>query len=100
MEREARYPDYIGISDVNTKSFEQMRVEGYFDGQPSIMFDEPEGFDIGDPPDLHLQPQVRADQFRPLCKDAGKARSACTTLPGKRTDAALRSVCSEWQAFP
>ena len=38
MEREARYPDYIGISDVNTKSFEQMRVEGYFDGQPSIMF--------------------------------------------------------------
>ena len=52
MERDARYPDYIGISDVSTTSFEQMRVEGCFDGQPSIMFDEPEGFDIGDPPDL------------------------------------------------
>ena len=46
------YPPYIGISDVTTKSFEQMRVEADFDGQPSIMFDEPEGFDIGDPPDL------------------------------------------------
>ena len=63
MEREARYPDYIGISDVNTKSFEQMRVEGYFDGQPSIMFDEPEGFDIGDPPDLHLQPKYEQINF-------------------------------------
>lgn len=46
------YPPYIGISDVTTKSFEQMRVEADFDGQPSIMFDEPEGFDIGDPPEL------------------------------------------------
>jgi uncharacterized OsmC-like protein len=52
MKEGAKYPDYIGISDVATKSFEQMRVEAYFDGQPTIMFDEPEGFDIGDPPDL------------------------------------------------
>lgn len=47
-----QYPPYIGISDVRTQSHEQMRVEGFFDGQPSLMFDEPEGFDIGDPPDL------------------------------------------------
>jgi uncharacterized OsmC-like protein len=46
------YPAYIGISDVATASHEQMRVEAFFDGQPSLMFDEPEGFDIGDPPDL------------------------------------------------
>lgn len=47
-----QYPPYIGISDVSTQSHEQMRVEAFFDGQPSLMFDEPEGFDIGDPPDL------------------------------------------------
>ena len=52
MKEGAKYPDYTGISDVTTKSFEQMRVEGYFEGQPSLMFDEPEGFDIGDPPEL------------------------------------------------
>ncbi|MEZ5500479.1 MAG: OsmC family protein [Steroidobacteraceae bacterium] len=52
MREKATYPEYIGISDVTTRSYEQMRVEAYFDGQPSIMFDEPEGFDIGDPPDL------------------------------------------------
>ncbi len=52
MRENAAYPDYIGVSDVSTRSFEQMRVESYFDGQPSLMFDEPEGFDIGDPPDL------------------------------------------------
>ena len=46
------YPAYIGISDVATASHEQMRVEAFFDGQPSLMFDEPEGFDIGDPPEL------------------------------------------------
>ena len=82
MEREARYPDYIGISDVNTKSFEQMRVEGYFDGQPSIMFDEPEGFDIGDPPDLHLQPKYEQINFRPLCKEAGKDGAGAGPCPG------------------
>ena len=47
-----QYPPYIGISDVATRSHEQMRVEAFFDGQPTLMFDEPEGFDIGDPPDL------------------------------------------------
>jgi uncharacterized OsmC-like protein len=52
MKEDVSYPEYIGVSDVATKSFEHMRVEAYFDGQPSLMFDEPEGFDIGDPPDL------------------------------------------------
>jgi len=52
MKEGQAYPPYIGISDVTTRSHEQMRVEGFFDGQPSLMFDEPEGFDIGDPPEL------------------------------------------------
>lgn len=52
MKEGVAYPEYIGVSDVATKSFEHMRVEAYFDGQPSLMFDEPEGFDIGSPPDL------------------------------------------------
>ena len=52
MKEGAVYPEYIGVSDVSTRSAEQMRVEAFFEGQPSIMFDEPEGFDIGDPPDL------------------------------------------------
>lgn len=52
MKRDAVYPPYIGISDISTESHEHMRVEAFFEGQPSIMFDEPEGFDIGDPPDL------------------------------------------------
>lgn len=52
MREQQAYPEYIGISDVTTTSHEMMRVQGFFDGQPSIMFDEPEGFDIGDPPDL------------------------------------------------
>jgi uncharacterized OsmC-like protein len=52
MKEGAKYPEYIGVSDVTTRSFEQMRVEAFFDGQPSLMFDEPEGFDIGDPPEL------------------------------------------------
>ena len=52
MKEGAVYPDYIGVSEVTTRSAEQMRVEGCFEGQPSIMFDEPEGFDIGDLPEL------------------------------------------------
>lgn len=52
MREGAAYPEYIGVSDVATRSAEQMRVEAFFEGQPSIMFDEPDGFDIGDPPDL------------------------------------------------
>lgn len=75
METEARYPDYIGISDVNTQSFEQMRVEGFFDGQPSIMFDEPEGFDIGDPPDLQGRSRGWTPVHAQLC-----ALAACTSI--------------------
>jgi uncharacterized OsmC-like protein len=52
MKEGAQYPDYIGVSEVSTRSCEQMRVEAFFEGQPSLMFDEPEGFDIGDPPEL------------------------------------------------
>lgn len=52
MKEGVTYPEYIGVSDVTTRSYEQMRVEAHFDGQPSLMFDEPEGFDIGDPPEL------------------------------------------------
>ena len=52
MKEGLKYPDYVGISDITTVSHEQMRVEGFFDGQPSLMFDEPEGFNIGDPPEL------------------------------------------------
>lgn len=52
MKEKQTYPAYIGVSDITTTSHEQMRVEGFFEGQPSLMFDEPEGFDIGDPPDL------------------------------------------------
>ena len=52
MKEQQPYPAYVGISDVTTVSHEQMRVEGFFEGQPSLMFDEPEGFDIGDPPEL------------------------------------------------
>lgn len=52
MKEGAKYPEYVGISDVTTRSFEHMRVEACFEGQPTLMFDEPEGFDIGDPPDL------------------------------------------------
>ena len=52
MKEGQAYPSYIGVSDVTTRSHEQMRVEGFFEGQQSLMFDEPEGFDIGDPPEL------------------------------------------------
>ena len=52
MKENAKYPAYVGVSDVTTQSYEHMRVEAQFAGQPSIMFDEPEGFDIGDPPQL------------------------------------------------
>lgn len=55
MKENGKYPEYIGVSAVDTRSFEHMRVEAYFEGQPSIMFDEPKGFDIGDPPELQGQ---------------------------------------------
>ncbi len=75
MKTNVKYPDYIGISDVSTQSFEQMRVEGYFDGQPSIMFDEPEGFDIGDPPDLQGRSRGWTPVHAQLC-----ALAACTSI--------------------
>lgn len=75
MREKAEYPDYIGISDVTTRSFEQMRVEGYFEGQPSLMFDEPEGFDIGDPPEL----QGRSRGWTPVHAQLA-ALASCTSI--------------------
>lgn len=49
------FPPYIGISDVTTRSHDQMVVEAFMDGQHSLMADEPLGFDIGDPPTLRGQ---------------------------------------------
>ncbi|MDJ0926581.1 MAG: OsmC family protein [Gammaproteobacteria bacterium] len=75
MNENAEYPEYIGISDITTESLEQMRVEGYFDGQPSIMFDEPEGFDIGDPPEL----QGRSRGWTPVHAQLA-ALASCTSI--------------------
>ena len=75
MIEDASYPDYIGISDVSSQSFEQMRVEGYFEGQPSIMYDEPEGFDIGDPPEL----SGRSRGWTPVHAQLS-ALAACTSI--------------------
>jgi uncharacterized OsmC-like protein len=72
---DVEYPEYIGISDVTTESFEQMRVEAYFEGQPSIMFDEPEGFDIGDPPEL----QGRSRGWTPVHAQLA-ALASCTSI--------------------
>jgi uncharacterized OsmC-like protein len=69
------YPDYIGVSDISTTSFAQMRVESMFEGQPSIMFDEPEGFDIGDPPDL----RGRSRGWTPVHAQLA-ALAACTSI--------------------
>ena len=49
------YPSYIGITDVTTRGYEQMLVEAFMEGQSSIRLDEPQGFDIGDPPVLQGQ---------------------------------------------
>ena len=70
-----QYPPYIGISDVATRSHEQMRVEAFFDGQPTLMFDEPEGFDIGDPPDL----RGRSRGWTPVHAQLA-ALAACTSI--------------------
>lgn len=75
MREDATYPQHIGISDVTSRSFEQMRVEAYFDGQPSIMFDEPEGFDIGDPPVL----QGRSRGWTPVHAQLA-ALAGCTSI--------------------
>lgn len=50
-----QYPSYIGITDVETRGYAQMLVEAFMDGQASIRLDEPQGFDIGDPPTLQGQ---------------------------------------------
>ncbi len=75
MKEGVSYPSYIGVSDVTTRSHEQMRVEGFFDGQPSLMFDEPEGFDIGDPPDL----RGRSRGWTPVHAQLA-ALAACTSI--------------------
>ncbi|MDW8258282.1 MAG: hypothetical protein RML32_02425 [Gammaproteobacteria bacterium] len=75
MQRRGKYPPYIGISDVTTRSYEQMRVEAFLDGQPSLMFDEPEGFDIGDPPEL----RGRSRGWTPVHAQLA-ALAACTSI--------------------
>jgi uncharacterized OsmC-like protein len=75
MKEGVKYPDHIGVSDVTTTSFEQMRVEAFFEGQPSLMFDEPEGFDIGDPPDL----QGRSRGWTPVHAQLA-ALAGCTSI--------------------
>ena len=72
---ETVYPDHIGVSEVTSRSFEHMRVETYFEGQPSIMMDEPEGFDIGDPPDL----QGRSRGWTPVHAQLA-ALAGCTSI--------------------
>jgi len=75
MRERARYPDYIGVSEVTTRSHEQMRVEAGFEGQQTLMFDEPEGFDIGDPPDL----RGRSRGWTPVHAQLA-ALAACTSI--------------------
>jgi len=75
MKEQQTYPEYIGVSDVTTRSFEFMRVEGYMDGQASILFDEPKGFDIGNPPEL----QGQSRGWTPVHAQLG-ALSACTSI--------------------
>ncbi len=75
MKEGAKYPDYVGISDVTTRSYEHMRVEAFFAGQPSLMFDEPEGFDIGSPPAL----RGRSRGWTPVHAQLA-ALAACTSI--------------------
>lgn len=55
IDQQASYPDHIGVSDVTTRSHEQMMVEMFMEGQASCTADEPLGFDIGEPPALRGQ---------------------------------------------
>ncbi len=75
MKEQQSYPEYIGVSDVTTRSFDQMRVEGYMDGQASILFDEPKGFDLGNPPEL----QGQSRGWTPVHAQLG-ALFACTSI--------------------
>jgi hypothetical protein len=116
MKEGAAYPEYIGVSEVTTRSFEHMRVEAHFDGQPSLMFDEPEGFDIGDPPELRGRSRGWTPVHAQLAALAGctsitiavvarDQQFACRglrtkmRLPGRRTAAARNSACSAWRRF-
>ena len=80
MKENVKYPEYIGISDVTTTSFEQMRVEAFFEGQPSIMFDEPAGFDIGDPPELQGRSRGWTPVHAQLAALAGCTSITCTVV--------------------
>ncbi|MSO98555.1 MAG: OsmC family peroxiredoxin [Rhodospirillaceae bacterium] len=80
MKEGVQYPCYIGISDVSTTSFEQMRVEAFFEGQPSIMFDEPAGFDIGDPPELQGRSRGWTPVHAQLAALAGCTSITCTVV--------------------
>lgn len=80
MKENVKYPDYIGISDVTTTSFEQMRVEAFFEGQPSLMFDEPAGFDIGDPPELQGRSRGWTPVHAQMAALAGCTSITCTVV--------------------
>lgn len=80
MKEGLKYPEYIGVSDVTTTSFEQMRVEACFEGQPSLMFDEPEGFDIGDPPDLRGRSRGWTPVHAQLAALAGCTSITCAVV--------------------
>jgi uncharacterized OsmC-like protein len=78
MSAAAAFPEHIGVSTITTRSGELMRVEAFCEGQPSIMFDEPEGFDIvGDPdkPDL----RGRSRGWTPVHAQLA-ALAACTSI--------------------
>jgi uncharacterized OsmC-like protein len=81
MRRDITYPDYSGVSDISTRAAEQMRVEGFFDGQPSLMFDEPEGFeithDVGGQPAEPLKGRSRG--WTPVHAQLA-ALAACTSI--------------------
>ena len=84
---EQEFPPYIGITDVTTRSHDQMLVEAFMDGQHSIMADEPQGFDIGDPPDLVGQSRGWTPVHYQLA-----ALSMCTSI--------TITVVARDQAFP
>ena len=85
MKEGVKYPDYIGVSEVTTRSFEHMRVESYFDGQPSLMFDEPAGFDITN------GPGDKTVAIRPNAKGKAPSMAAKVVIQMGRT--------RNWQAW-
>ena len=79
MKSGIKFPDHIGISEVTTRSFEHMRVESYFDGQPSLMFDEPAGFDIADGPDDKTKLSGQSRGWTPVHAQLA-ALAGCTSI--------------------